>query len=633
MGAIRNIGALAGFPGALGRVARVHSKPVVIPAVVALALVLLVEAPVRAGGHDTALSGLQPYLVQMHIHGHSNHNGNSLPASMESQCSEAAKNGFDVVWWTDHAVLFEGFDEDIVVDFDDAVFDAESTTVVFRRSRARDLTRIDIDGSLDDSHCDVIDNSLRVRVESPPGARKASKVSLALTSERGRVNLVNLCRPVTSGLEFKTWGRLRGLGDDTLVRIKFDFSWHPAGQHHAIFDLVRGAGGGRRSIGDTTVVEEIGIQDGALDLVLDLEEALAILPNGDDNTFSSCKIEVGARNGASLEVMIDSLKIVSTKPDGRTQFDTLKKFSQRYRYSLGIIQYVGVEVGLLHLPRIPHMSAFLPDCFSTYENMRLQRGFRLDEWVMAIQELGGLVAVDHPFGAALRLQYTEGYEVHQGLTRRELSQEQGLVEESYFRQVAVPVVEEGAWGADLIEVGYLFRGAGSLRDHLRLWDLALANGVRLMGFGSSDSHGGVWGPDMEPNPFATWVWSVGETSENLIDAMRSGSMVFGDPFLWKSSLAFGVGEALMGDTLFVDKRQEVRGWLYMEPWRSDIQVRLVQVETGKSDQRDVIRSDIIEDIRDGFSIEADRPSFARIEVYDTRGVPLAFTNPVFLIPR
>jgi hypothetical protein len=59
--------------------------------------------------------------------------------------------------------------------------------------------------------------------------------------------------------------------------------------------------------------------------------------------------------------------------------------------------------------------------------------------------------------------------------------------EDEFWEIAEPLLDGKGLGADLLEVGYLYRGIGSLEDHLRLWDLALANGIRLVGTGTSDS--------------------------------------------------------------------------------------------------------------------------------------------------
>jgi hypothetical protein len=598
-----------------------------------LVLLLVMPAMSRSSQPGAIPTGLTPYLVQMHIHGHSNHNGNDLPASMESQCYEAVKNGFDVIWWTDHEFLFGGFDNDIVVDFKETTFEPDSTVLVFAENTRRTLTRLAIDRPSQGAHLGVENGILKIHTGSKDGVGKPVKMAIDLASERGAVTLVNFCRPVTSGLGFRAWGRVHGLGEDTLLRIRFDFSWHPNGRHHAVFDIVRSDGNGPQVLGDTTVVENVGIGDGAFNLALDLEAALSGLPNGDDNTLSTCRIEIGARNGRFIDVEIDSLKFVSTKPDGENQYRTVERLAQRYRQAMGIRQYIGVEVGLLHLPNLPHMDAFLPREEATYENACLGRNMNRREWIKAVRDMGGVVSVNHPFGAALRPQYVQGDDLGSSMSIREISQRAGLVDESYFWRVARPIVRDGAWGADLLEVGYLFRGAGSLRDHLRLWDLVLANGVRLMGFGSSDSHGGIWGPDMEPNPFATWIWSASDTADRLLDAMRSGRMVFGDPFLWKSAVAFGVEDAFMGDTLFVGNRKSAAGWLYMDPWRNDVSVRLIQMEISKGDEPNILRSEVLEDPGRGFEIKVGRPCYVRLEIYDKSDVPLAFTNPVYIWPQ
>jgi len=613
---------LAGVP--LGRAARV---------LLVLTLLTLPRGAATASTSTSQLADLQCYLVQMHLHGHSNHNGSNLPASMESQFAEARRHRFDVLWWTDHEMLFKGFKNDIVVDLERAAFNSDSSLIVFSDKGARALTRLAVETSPVGTHLDLVDGGMEIQVESKPGVREPSKLTLSLASARGKIHLIGFCRPVTSGLKLRSRSRVRGLGEDTRVRFIFGFSWHPAGQHQAIIDLVPGEGSGCRAINDTTVVQEIPVGDKFGDIEIDLEAVLASLPNGDDNTLSSCSIEIAARNGERVDMVIESLRIISTKPGGENQFGTIRKIARRYEEAHGLRQYIGVEVGQLHLPSDPHMNAFLPTGSMSYEYSHIKDGVTREEWIRTVHSAGGIVCVNHPFGAALRKKHLSSEYMSSALSARELSGRKGLVDEDFFRKVAKPIVRGGAWDADLLEVGYLLRGPGSLSDHLRLWDLALANGVVLVGIGTSDSHGGIWGPDMEPNPFASWVWSQSNSADDLLESIRSGRVVFGDPFLWKSRLVFGVGDALMGDTLFVDEGVGANGWIYMEPRREDIKIRLVQVEIRETEEPDVIRLEEIENTRAGFTIMVDRPCFARIEVYDENDIPLAFTNPVYLIPR
>jgi hypothetical protein len=277
------------------------------------------------------------------------------------------------------------------------------------------------------------------------------------------------------------------------------------------------------------------------------------------------------------------------------------------------------------------MNAYFPDSTQSFESVSLGRDLKRDEWVDDVHRRGGLVSLNHPFGASLRPRRTPGYEFPEGLSLRELFTRGSSVKDADFWEIAEPILEDDGLGADILEVGYLFRGIGSLQDHLRLWDLALANGVILVGNGASDSHGGRWDPEMVPNPFASWVWSEGRSQDELLRALKDGRVAFGDPFLWSSKFAFGVESTLMGDTLFVNAGDELKGWLWMEPWRHDVDLRIKQVRLKKGRDLDIVRYESVECSREGIPIVFDGPCFVRVEIYQPDGTPLVFSNPVFLL--
>jgi hypothetical protein len=201
-----------------------------------------------------------------------------------------------------------------------------------------------------------------------------------------------------------------------------------------------------------------------------------------------------------------------------------------------------------------------------------------------------------------------------------------------FWAIASPILDHNGLGCDLLEVGYLFRGIGSLDDHLKLWDLALANGVRLVGTGTSDSHGGVWGPDMVPNPFATWIWARSKGADELLRALKAGRAAFGDPFLWKGKFAFGVDGAMMGDTLFIDGPREARAWVSLGAWRDDLDIRLVTVQIRQGRDVETTRTEWTPAGAGEMPVKLAGPCFLRAEIYARDGSPLVFSNPVFIIP-
>nr|MBK9650234.1 hypothetical protein [Bacteroidota bacterium] len=56
-----------------------------------------------------AQTSLNPYCVQMHIHGISNHNGHDIPGSMQYHSFYADSTNLDVLWWSDHMHSFHQY--------------------------------------------------------------------------------------------------------------------------------------------------------------------------------------------------------------------------------------------------------------------------------------------------------------------------------------------------------------------------------------------------------------------------------------------------------------------------------------------------------------------------------------------
>lgn len=568
----------------------------------------------------------------MHIHAHTNHNGNDLPASMEWHCAQAESHGFDVIWWSDHSQVFDTYD-DMRISFRNAFFDEATGSVDLGRTRSRRrLSRLNLEGSLEACSIDTHGRSLEIEVTSR-GAREFDSVKMTPASERGPVKTVSWCRPVTSGLRVEVAMDVTGLGEDSFLRFGFDLAAHPEGRHHLVFDVVHGKDSEPEVIGDTLVVKTMGVGGFPSRLSFDLERAAAHLPDGYDNTLGSLFIEFGARNGATIKVAVDSLILISDRPRGDNQHRVILQLAERYESRYGIAQYIGVEASGIHTPRRPHMNAFFPESTETFENLVIDPTVERTRWAAGVNERGGLVSLNHPFGAALRPS-ARGLDADlAAVSLWDLANTAGPIPEQDLWVVAEPIIETGGLGCSILEVGYIFRGTGSLADHLRLWDLVLAHGVKMMGSGVSDAHGGIWGPDLRPNPFASWIWAEGKDRSSLLQSLRAGRVCFGDPFLFRSKLAFGVDGAFMGDTLRVERGAGPTGWIKIEPWVDDLEVRLVQVRIEAGREPGYIRRDILTNPRGGFKIPVEEACFARIEVYDPGGRPLAFTNPVWLIPE
>ncbi|MFZ1947480.1 MAG: hypothetical protein WAW06_08020, partial [bacterium] len=150
------------------------------------------------------LAGLDCYLVQLHLHGHSNHNGNDLPASMASHTREAALAGFDAIWWTDHAELFHDF-SDYRIDFQSATMDSAGREVLLSSRMRRQLSAFAIAATGEGCGASLDDGRLVIDAESKPGARDFATVAISPISRLGKVHTISFCRPVTSGLKLGLW--------------------------------------------------------------------------------------------------------------------------------------------------------------------------------------------------------------------------------------------------------------------------------------------------------------------------------------------------------------------------------------------------------------------------------------------
>jgi len=550
---------------------------------------------------------------------------------MESHSAEAKRCGFDVIWWSDHARIFDPYDEDIAVRFKRAEMADDEQAVVFAKGRVRTFTRLLIQKS--GPGCDVaLDGSLRMifdRLESPCDERR---IRLTLGSERGKVHTLDFCRPVASGLKLFIWGDFTSLrGHDGYLRFGIDLSWHPQGQHHLLLDFISRGAGPMEVIGDTLVSARFPIEGSERNIVLDLESLASNLPNGYDNTLSNVWLEIGTTGCNRLSVRLDSLKLHSDRPQGENQHRVVEELARRYSSIYGVTEYVGVELGLFHTPMLPHMNAYLPDSTRSFDDMDTWRTMRREDWVDLIHARGGLVSFNHPFGASLRPRHVPEDSLPPQAPPRRIWRSGRRVKEEDFWRIANPILERNGLNADILEVGYLFRGSGSLEDHLRLWDLALANGINLVGDGVSDSHGGRWEPNMVPGDFATWIWARSKDADEIIKALRHGRVAFGDPFFWKGRFAFGIENVLMGDTLHVAGKREARGWILMDPPREDILVRLIQIEIKKGRSLSVAREDTLRADFRTIPIETFVPSYVRVEIYGLDGTPLVFSNPVFLL--
>lgn len=164
------------------------------------------------------------------------------------------------------------------------------------------------------------------------------------------------------------------------------------------------------------------------------------------------------------------------------------------------------------------------------------QGFASDmteaEWVAYLAQTvvpdihgqGGVLSYNHPFGTAS----TTGHQ-------------SSAAQAKLLAQAAPALLPQNGQpailGADLLEVGYNWRGGCDMAAHLALWDILSANCCFITGIGVSDDHiGQNWAGD--PNNFTTTAWSASTAVSDLQAAMVAGRAWFGS--LSEFSTAAGV---------------------------------------------------------------------------------------------
>ncbi|MGQ9809962.1 MAG: hypothetical protein ACUVQ7_01290 [bacterium] len=582
--------------------------------------------------------GLFPYLVQMHLHGLSNHNGNQLPASMESQSYEARRNGFDVIWWSDHSRIFESYRGDKIIDFTSALLEGDQSIknkfTIRLGGIKRGLSLLSATSSGAGCRLEIGRGLLFVVFDKVSKGPCERRTVLRTSSSIGKIKQLDFSRPVVTGLEFRLWGDFDELlAGRVHLKIGFDLSWHPSGQHHLVFEIGK-ENYRERVIGDTLAILPF-VVDSAGSIKLDLEKGASLLPMGYDNSLSDIWIELSTSKCAACTVSIDSFAIHSGNPSGEDVYRVIKELAKEYEAKTGVIQHVGFELGDVHRISNPHINVFLPESTMGLWVAEEYHSKPLMDFVERVHERGGLVSFNHPFGASRMDRSGRVFDDEDlyGASPITLWKSGLRMDQEELNQIAAAMIENQAFQADILEVGYLFRGKGALQDHLRLWDILLSNGLRIIGNGVSDSHGGFWEREMVPSNFATWIWAYSCSTDDLLDGLKKGRSAFGDPFLWRGRFCFGIEDAMMGDTLFVDDVKDLHAWLLMEPALEDASVQIVQVMINHRKQIDYVRNDRVAGLPDHIAISAVTPSYVRLEIYDGLGNPVVFSNPVFLFSK
>jgi hypothetical protein len=450
-------------------------------------------------------AGLSAYVLGMHLHASTSEG----VGSVRSHLAQAAANGFDVAWFTEH--------------------DWRRRRLLYRRSYSFTpdeeqfggtwtLESVPSEGSPDDGsgtsfRSDPVTpndprtprGSLRVRVAGS-GADPATVGRRVRTEGTSRANFRS-----------RIAGRLVSVdvlpaagGPDASGEVLFGLSHHPAahGRPDAVHAIVYRLRPDLRTRAvraeGTTAVVDVPVTPGrwqtiGFDLVADVGRAWPDL-DPRDNTLSEIVFRATSRNRATAEVFFGFLRF-----DERAGYDAVgveRDLVGRYAEEVpGVLGLIGTEISLG-----PHMNQFGgpqdPFDYGPVPSLRQTPGDIRRSITEFVHAQGGLACINHPFKPA------------------------DLSIETTAQAIARDLLAIGAGGADLIEVGYGRKGGAGLLDHLAVWDTLSRNGLFLTGNGVSDDHSGQdWAG--QTNRYYTGAWSSALDEPTLLDALGRGRVYVG----------------------------------------------------------------------------------------------------------
>lgn len=538
-------------------------------------------------GNNTATwrSSPGPIMVSLHTHA-SLSEGN---ASIDAQMDLLTRSGYEAVFWTDHDWRISGYHFPEELGFEDE----PNSSWALRQHR--------LDGSLaagarvTDERSTEGKRSLSFTADRPgSGGKKPLVATYALLASRAR-HTRSLAQELT--IAFDLYPDLDHPLDSEFL-LDLELSDQPHVRRHLSYRIQ--ALPGALAQGQVVLPPPPSPAEPSLAaippgrwtrLVIPVStHARRLFPEGVDNNISGLFPGLSVRRGRARWDM-DRLTMEAGLT-GAPLLDWEREWVSAYP---GITSYVTTELSYY----VPHFNPFVSDPFLPDYATLSEEAFpqRVRE---EVRERQGAFSLNHPLG----------------------------VSPSYPDWLIESQLQKRLYGADLLEAGYRMRGNADLRAHLAFWDRALGNGIVASGIGVTDAHGIGRGNGFErdENNFATWVEAAPDSLDSLIDGLLAGRVTFGDPLLHRGRLSLIVdGHYRPGDVILgpaVARQAAFSGEALPPSSQLDLIVdgqRVASAAAGADGN-----------IKGTFSLPA-ATRFVRLESWDARGEPVAFSNAVIFL--
>jgi hypothetical protein len=569
----------------------------------------------RGGGTEAA----RAYCMAMHVHACFSEGS----GSMEAQLVQAVEAGVDVLWWTEHDQRMNAHGYRQWVHFDGLTEREDDRVWTWRPVTAGKPSRTRAEfGGAEASPRDAGGRSLLLAAEST-----GSYARHALRSKADQ----DLIRTSLDGQSIEIDLRPVSVSDTAFVSVDLVTSYRPArnGRPAGTYTLSYRVGGGRTP-GSMVAREDMGI------ITLDVptgewtrvtlapaQDLGALWPgvDGRDAGLFEVRLTATTMSGGEASAYFDGLHFGRTRNGGQTPLSTQRELTRLYEPQFPTVRQIqSLELSMT----TPHLGWYggrlkLPDhpdsrTTATGDPADAEAAVRM------VHGAGGVASYNHMFG-----------------TSKDPVSE--AAQEKARRAKAAELVANRAVGCDLVEVGYRVRGGCTLERHVSVWDTCSRNAVFLTGTGVSDDHNGEAWLEQELN-FVTWVWAASNEVDDLVEALRRGRAYFGDPARFRGRLDLLVDEAVPMGAVSVSDRDERRLGIRLDALPDGGTVEIVRgdVDLAGPRQVDPVLSSATLDQSDfdeagvaSVPVDTTASRFVRVVVKARDGLPVAFSNPVWLL--
>ena len=401
----------------------------------------------------------------MHVHG----SWSEQAGSWEAQLFQAASNGYDVLYLTDHDRRA------LAMNYLRSLSGAEWEPVVSTGRLARRAAR-------------VHKGSFHLLGESADASQPAS-VTMS-------INARSRFRTSVSGLTIRQKVDSVRLSHGARYELILTLSYHPpmagrpAGQYRLIYRFGAHQRRWQEGNGLTGVVGMPRPHPGSTQTLHPTRDIAAIWPEMVAIDNGSYGLSFRARSphrGAVCDVQIDSIRFTRSRSTAADVIADQTAMLARYGPQF---PSVAVHAAIETSRTLPDLNPFgIPPWLPDYSRLSPDRTVYHQQIVDQVHAMGGLVSYNHPFGYGV------------GPLSSPAKQDE------LRRQVFIDMQAVGRFGVDILEVGYNVRGHVDCPTHLALWDTFSRNGDFLTGNGVSDDHSGQ-GWKTRENGFATGIWAA-----------------------------------------------------------------------------------------------------------------------------